>query len=129
MVMNDSVRKDLQKYKNTFLVSLGIFAVLWFFSIIISYIFSWAFLKSFLWGFLCGGLLSYLNISALALAFINITIKKLNKGYIILPFSSFLLLCSAALLLVFFYKAWLFGFAVGLCSPLLPGFMIALGKK
>lgn len=74
-------------------------------------------------------ILSSLNMLALGLAVFELYIKNGSHKAILWPLASFLLLCLAALVLVFLKNESILGFAFGLSSPLILALIAWLKGK
>ena len=75
-------------------------------------------------GFFVGGVASFINIAALAFAYLRIAVQKKPLAALFWPLGSFLAMCGMALLLVVKFTPLLLGFAVGLTTPLIFGVLV-----
>lgn len=115
-MINDLLGREFLFYRRCFLKSLLL--------VVIIALLLLAFGQQWSLGFFIGAVASFINIAALAFAYLRIAVQKKPLAALIWPLSSFLAMCAMALLLVIKFKSLLLGFAIGLTSPLIFGILV-----
>lgn len=119
MTMNDDAKNDLLTYRKITTWSSLALVVAISIGMVLAKIFAWENSYTLLTGGLFGVILAVANVFAIGYSFYVLAIKNGRRWVLLVPISTFLAMCGAAYLLTSFAQIYLFGFAIGLTSPVL----------
>lgn len=119
MTINDEAKNDLMLYRKiTTWCSLALVVAISI-GMMLAKIFAWENGYTMLSGGLLGVMLAVANVFAIGYSFYVLAIKNGRRWVLLVPITTFLSMCGAAYLLTSFAQIYLFGFAIGLTSPVL----------